>query len=346
MPIYGMPGVSMGRNGSRAVGAFVVVVAVVAVVGARVHTGGPGDTHLHVQLRTEQIGEGIVTGTKVRMDGVTIGQITDIQPVAQGRQLITLDLDRRETGSLTDAFTVDYAPENLFGISALTLRRAEGGAALRDNSVIDLAGRVNDVTMGNLLRTLAGTTTDVLTTKLTDLITRFNSDLQAFTPLLQAIVMLSRNIADTQRFPSPYLLDQYSSFFGGLGDFASATFKLFNSVLNIEILKDDRPRYDATINMVVDGGFPAFGHVGDVAHTHLQGYAELFTPLIGAIAATVPTPGRSRTDVQELIDRLDRMFTNGPDGPALNVTVALRAIPGLGVPLLGQSGFDALGGGR
>ncbi|WP_405165007.1 MlaD family protein [Nocardia sp. NBC_01499] len=347
MPNYSMPGVSMTRRGSLLVGALVVVTASVVAFGWRGVFDDADARQVRIQLHTEEIGEGVIPGTKVRMDGVTVGEIATIASAEQGRQLITLDLDRTETASLTDTFTVDYAPDNLFGISALTLRRSAGGTPLRAGAVIDLAGKnankVTDVTMGSLLRSLTDTSTEVLTPKLTELITQFNGDLHAFTPLLEAIVTLSRAVADTQRYPTPYLLDQYSSLFGGLGTFASSTFRLLDALMNIEVLVNDRPKYDAFIGMVVNDAFPAIGQVGDAARGQLLGYTQMLTPLLQAMAATVSDPKRSGAESTELLDRLNRMFTDTPDGPAVNVAVVLRGMPGIAGPLFGQQG---LGGGR
>lgn len=348
MPNYGLPGVPMSRRGSRALGAAALALTVVAGLTWRAGLDDRPPDRFQVQLRTEQIGEGVIEGTRVRYDGVTVGEITEIAAVGEGRQLITLDLDKTQTASLTDAVTVDYAPENLFGISALTLRAAEGGAPLAEGALIDLAGahadKVTDVTMGSLLRALTETSTEVLTPRLSELLATVNSEMSSFAPLWEAIITLSRAVADTQRYPAPYLIDQYSAFFGGVGDFASATFRLLHSVMNIEIFLTDRPRYDATITMVVDGALPSIGTLGDAANRHLSPYTTESTPLVAALAATVPAPGRSRAEVTELIDRLNRLFSDTPDGPAVNVAVTLRGMPGLAVPLLGTSGFAALDG--
>lgn len=334
MPNYGLPGVAMSRNGSRVVGALAVVAATVAGFAWQLQ-GDEQPDRMQLQLRTERIGEGVIPGTRVRYDGVLVGAVKEIDSVGQGRQLITLDLDRTQTASLTDALTVDYAPENLFGISAVTLRAATGGAPLREDTVVDLAGKVNDVTMGSLLRAITETSTDVLTPKLSELLTTFNEQIGSYTPLFEAIVALSRVVADTQRYPTPYLLDQYSNFFTGVGDFTSSTFKLVSSIMNIEIFVNDRPRYDAFITMVSGGALPAIGAIGDSARTQLDGYTAALTPLLAAVAATVPAPQQSRAEITELIDRLNRMFTSTPEGPALNVAIMLRGIPGVAIPLLG-----------
>lgn len=346
VPNYGLPGVTMGKRGCRVAGSLAVVLATIAGFTYRANLDNAEPGRIQLQLRTEQVGEGVIPGTRVRYDGVMVGEITDITGIGRGHQLITLDLDRDQTASLTDSLTVDYAPENLFGISALTLRRSPGGDPLRAGTVIDLAGKVTDVTMGSLLRVLTETSTEVLTPQLSQLLDTFGGELRAYTPLLEAMIALSRAVADTQRYSPSYLIDQYAAFFRGAGDFTSATFRLLDAIMNIEVFLNDRPRYDATIDMVVSGALPAIGAVGDAARRQLSGYTEAITPLVAALAATVPDPGRSRAEITELIDRLNRMFVETPEGPAVNVAVTLRGMPGLAVPLLGQQGYAALGGTR
>ncbi|MGW4773979.1 MlaD family protein [Nocardia sp. NPDC004278] len=348
MPNYGLPGVSMGRRGSRARGAAALVVAVAVTLAWTGYQHRPDGERMRVQLRTEQIGEGIIEGTSVRLDGVDIGTITDIASIGGGRQLITLDLDKAQTSGLTEDLGVAYVPENLFGISAVTLERVDAGAPLRAGSVVDLAGananRVADATMGRLLRALTETSTEVFTPQFAEVLRTFSGDLQAFTPMLEAVIMLSRTVAETQRYPSSFLIDQYASFYGGLGTFTSATFKLLATVLDIEVLQHDRSKYDASVTMVTDQAFPAIGSIGDIARQHFSGYIETFAPLVAAIAATVPNPGQSHAELTELIQRLDRIFADTPDGPTVNAAITLRGVPGIAVPLLGQQGFAMLGG--
>ncbi|MEU0507429.1 MlaD family protein [Nocardia sp. NPDC005998] len=348
MPNYGLPGVSMGRRGSHARGAAALVVAVAVTLAWTGYQHRPDGERMRVQLRTEQIGEGIIEGTSVRLDGVDIGTITDIASIGGGRQLITLDLDKAQTSGLTEDLGVEYAPENLFGISAITLERVDGGAPLRSGSVVDLAGananRVADATMGRLLRALTETSTEVFTPQFAEVLRTFSGDLQAFTPMLEAVIMLSRTVAETQRFPSSFLIDQYASFYGGLGTFTSATFELLATVLDIEVLQHDRSKYDASVTMVTDQAFPAIGSIGDIARQHFSGYIETFAPLVAAIAATVPNPGQSHAELTELIQRLDRIFADTPNGPTINAAITLRGVPGIAVPLLGQQGFAMLGG--
>ncbi|MFB7722516.1 MlaD family protein [Nocardia sp. NPDC056100] len=323
MPNYAIPGVRIGRGPSRLLGVLTVLLVVAAVLGWNALQDRATGERLSIQLRTEQIGEGIATGTPVRFDGVAVGRVTAVKAAEQGRQLLTLELDPGQTASLTDALGVDYAPENLFGISAVALRGAPGGAPLRDGQVIDLADRVNDVTMGALLRSLTQTSTEVLTPQLTQLLTQVNSDLRAFSPVLRAVVELSRAVADTQQYPSSFLLDQYAGFLTGFGSFTSATFKLAKAILDIQIFQQDRDRYDASITMLREGVLKGLATTFGTVHDSLGGFTDPLAPVVQALADTVPDPATSHAQLTETIDRLHRMFADSPDGPVLNVAVTL-----------------------
>ncbi|QLY29565.1 MCE family protein [Nocardia huaxiensis] len=330
------------RNRARAAGAALAALLVLAVPAWNVYTDRSTGDRIRIQLRTEQTGEGIVAGASVRYDGVAVGEITEVAPIDQGRQLLTLELDRAQTAGLTDALSVDYAPENLFGVSAVALRKAEGGAALRDGQLIDLAGKVTDVTMGALLRQLTSTATDVLTPKLTELLTQVNGDLRAFTPMLQAVIMLNTVVADTQQYPVSYLLGRYSEFFDGFGEFTSSTFKLAKAIMDIEVFVNDRDRYNASIDMLRNGALGGIANVLNVAGTHFAASTDQLAPTVQALADTIADPAAARAQVTEMIERLHRVFADTPNGPTVNLAVTLKGVPAVGIPMLGQQAFAAL----
>lgn len=323
MPNYAIPGVRTGRRHALLLGALVVTMIVLAVPAWHTIDSRGGGPRLRIQLRTTQIGEGIASGTQVRFDGVAVGRIAEVRPTDAGRQLLTLDLDPAQIAGLTDALTVDYAPENLFGVSTVAVHTAPGGTALRDGQVIDVADRVNDVTMGALLRSLTQTSTEVLTPKLTELLTQLDTDLHAFTPVLRAVVELSRTVADTQQYSPSYLLSRYAGFFDGFGAFTSATFKLAKAIVDIEIFQHDRGRYDASIAVLRQGVLGGLGTTFDAVYQNFGGFTDPLAPVIQALADTVPDPQTSHAQLTDTIDRLGRMFSDTPNGPMLNVAVTL-----------------------
>ncbi|WP_194820188.1 MlaD family protein [Nocardia sp. XZ_19_385] len=337
MPQFTMPGVNISRVGARLTGILAVALAVCVGVAITAFDNAGDARNLRLQLRTDQVGDGVTTGTRIRFDGVEVGRVTAVDALGDAAQMLSVELDRTQVSALTDTLRVDYAPENLFGITSLALHSGVGGQPLRAGTVLDLTGRTTDLTMGTLLRSLTETSTEVFTPQLTALLTRVGSDLRAFTPILRAMVSLGRTVADTQQYLPSYLIDQYAQFLDGTGAFGSSTFVLLHSVLNIEAFVTDRPGYDAGVDMIANELFPTIATTLDTARKHLGGYADVAAPLLSAIAATVPTPGRSQAELSELLTRLDRIFAEAPEGPRVRVAMVLRTVPGLAVPLLGQS---------
>ena len=341
MPKHGLPGVSTDRRSSIVVGVVAVAVVVALAITWLVVDRVRGDDRMQVTLRTEQIGDGIVEGTLVRLDGVAVGEIEKIESSGAGQQLITLRLNESQLFGVTETLDVDYAPANLFGISEIELRRGQGGTALRNNDVVDLTGkdadRVQDVTMGNLLRAVTRTATDVLTPELTETLTTLAGDLEAFTPILEAIVTTGRNIADTQRYAASFLLGQFGSALSGAAPMVGGTVQLLDTLANLEILQTDRAKFDNVLQISIHQLFPGMSDLLFTAEDYFAGYANMLPPALDAAARMVPTSQLSSAQLRELLDRLDRSFTDTPDGPMLDLAVTLRGVPGLSVPLLGPA---------
>ncbi|MGX1806066.1 MlaD family protein [Nocardia sp. NPDC055321] len=341
MPEYGMPGVRVSRGAARRTGAVLVTLAVLAGGWALRPDPNAADG-LRIALRTEHIGDGVVLGTEVLLDGVTVGEVVGIAPDERGTQRISLALDRSQLGGVDDSFQVDYAPSNLFGISALELRRGAGGSPLSPDVVVDLTGArsalVQDATMSNLMRTLTQVTTEVLTPELASTLARLASDIGAFTPLAQALVVLGRTVADTTTVAPSELLGGYGSALTGGARFADALFEVMNSVYHIDVLRTDRGRFDATIAMVVDRLFPALRNTLYGARGEFSEYAGMLAPMLAAAASTVPAPERSGAELATLIENLRSTMPDTPDGPVLEVDVDLSLVPVLGIPDVAPGG--------
>ncbi|WP_405494546.1 MlaD family protein [Nocardia sp. NBC_00511] len=337
MPAYAMPGVATSPRRARITGVVMVLLVLASLVAWRGTEAARQPHLLRIDLRTSRIGDGIKAGAPVSLHGVRVGSVTGITSLATGRQLVSLALDPAELFGLTDSFDIDYAPANLFGISEVALKGRGGGAPLRDGSIVELtgAGRVTDVTMGNLLRSVSAGTTRVLTPELTELLTHAGADMAAFTPLLRAMVTVAEAVADTQHYPSAFLIDQYASFIDGVGKFADGTVRLVHETYNMQVFRTDRARFDIGVSLVVDRLFPGIAALGLSAKQSLQGYTDSAAVLVDQLARMVPDPALVTADFTELLDRLDRSFRDGPNGPALALDVTLRGVPGVAVPLLG-----------
>ncbi|MGX1811801.1 MlaD family protein [Nocardia sp. NPDC055321] len=337
MPHYGMPGVQVDRRQALAAGAVITVVVTAIVVAWTVTSGLREPDRVPVTLRTERIGEGIRPGVDVRLDGLAAGTVDDIEPGERGTQYIRLRLDPEAARALDDSMLVDYAAANLFGISEIDLRRGAGGAPLRAGAVIDLTGpgaaKAYDATMGSLLRSLSQVTNDVLTPQLSNVLARIASDVGAFTPLLQSMVVLARTVADTRTVPLSEQFGAYGSTLDGVGVFAGAIVDVIGQAYRIDVLRTDRAKFDATIDMVVQRLFPALQNTLYHAADQFSEYAGMLAPILSGAAAMVPEPQRSSAELRALLDSLRAAMPDTGAGPVLNVDLDLRLVPALAVPL-------------
>ncbi|WP_459549559.1 MlaD family protein [Nocardia sp. X0981] len=329
MPKYGMPGVAADPRGARRVGVLVLAVLAVVVLAGYGWRAMTADEALRVALRTEQIGDGVVAGTLVRVDGVRVGSVTGITAAGRGTQEIALDLDGSRLHGIDDSLRVDYAPANLFGISEIELLPGAGGAPLRSGTVVDLTGRraaeVYDATMGALLRSLSQTGETVFTPDMAMVISQAAADVKAFTPLAEALITAGRVIADHQSMPSNELVGRLGPAFQGGGEFAGATIEVLDQIVGIEVLRNDRADFDAGVEALTGDILPGLASTVDSAG-QLSGYTDMLASTVNLLALAVPDPQRSATELRTLLTRLGVAFRDGPDGPVLDLEVELDGV--------------------
>lgn len=326
MPKYGMPGVAADPRGARRVGVLVLAVLVVVTLAGYGYRATTSEEGLRIALRTEQIGDGVVAGTLVRVDGVQVGSVTGIAAAGRGTQEITLDLDETRLHGIDDSLRVDYAPANLFGISEIELLPGAGGAPLRAGAVVDLTGRraadVYDATMGALLRSLSQTGDTVFTPDMAMVIAQAAADVEAFTPLAEALITAGRVIADHQSMPSNELVGRLGPAFQGGGQFAGATIEVLDRIVDIEVLRDDRADFDAGVAALTGDILPALTATMNSAG-QLSGYTDMLAPTLDLLALAVPDPQRSAAELRTLLTRLGVAFRDEPEGPVLDLDVEL-----------------------
>ncbi|MRH90870.1 mammalian cell entry protein [Nocardia sp. SYP-A9097] len=339
MPNYGMPGVAVDRKRSMAVGAIALALIVAVAIGWTVYSSQKTEAGLPISLRTEQIGDGVLVGTEVRVNGVVVGTVTEITPDAHGTQRIDLRLDDSRLFGIDDSMLVDYAPANLFGISEIELRGGPGGAPLRAGAVIDLTGSnasaVYDATMGSMLRSAAQVGGSVLTPQMASVIAQAAADTEAFTPLAQALITAVRTVADNQKMPLSELMGQLGPAFDGGGKFAGATVQVVDMIRSIQRLQGNRADYDSNLALVTGKLLPELAKTLGTAGNQLSGLTDMLAPVLAMLAQMVPQPQQSSAELRTLIERLSAAMPDKGHGPELDVEVELRGVPAVAVPLLG-----------
>ncbi|MFI5779116.1 MlaD family protein [Nocardia sp. NPDC051570] len=338
MPKYAMPGVAVDKKRSRLVGTIAIGVIAAVVATVCLYREFRSDNGLQIALHTEQIGDGVLEGTPVRVDGVQVGTVTAISPDERGTQRITLRLNRSQLHGIDDSLQVDYAPANLFGISEIELRRGSGGDALRNDSVIDLTGNnasaIFDATMGSMLRSLSQTGDSVLTPQMVTVIGQVQHNMKAFTPLAQSIIQVAQIVTDNQRMPPSELAARLGPAFYGAGNFAGANEVMVDMIRNLPRLQSNRDAFDAGVRMHTDTLLPGIAHLGSVLGDDLSGTTDMLVPVLRLLSQMVPTPQQSGGDLTELLRRLRAAMPDTPNGPVLNTEIDLSGMPVL-APLLG-----------
>lgn len=338
MPAYALPGTEVGPRRARILGIGAVVLVLLILIAWRLVPDSPPADEIHVALITDRVGEGIAHGTDVRLDGVRVGTVSSVAIAGQGRQRIELSLLRTQLFGLTDALTVDYAPGNLFGITALQLDSGHGGTALSNGSTIDLTGRadrVSDATLAALLESTGTLTNDVLTPRLAQLLSTMSRDISAFTPLMQAIGSTTRSFTETQRLPPSFLLTQFGSTLHGIPPMLSGAMDLLHSDLTNPQLQttEELTRFTQMFGNVQNQLLPVVTQTFGVAHNYFGGFIPLASLILNQLSGSVSTPPLSGEQLSQLISRLDAAFHDSPSGPVLNTRVELDTVPGLAAPL-------------
>ncbi|MBL1079604.1 Mce family protein [Nocardia sp. 2] len=342
-----MPGVGATPRRALLAGALVVITVLAITITAWCVTTRPDPGATRIQLRISRSADGIITGAGVRLHGVRVGEVTEVESRPEGDQVLTLALENAQIAGLTDRFDVEYAPSNLFGLSEVILRPDSGGAALRNGAVIDLAeSQIADVTMGTLMQSLSETTTSILTPQMTEVLSQAGTQLRSFAPLLQTVLELGRTVADTQRYSTSFLIGQYGSFATGIAQFGNGFVKLVDAVYATDLLRNNLDQFNVAVTLVVDQLLPMVSQLGESVHRHFGDYAGSTAVLLARLAETVPDPDRAHADLSELLKRLDQSFATTPDGVRVQLEVALRAMPGIAVPLLGGGLTDITTPGR
>ncbi|WP_156910485.1 hypothetical protein [Nocardia mangyaensis] len=347
MPAYTLPGTEVGPLRSRVLGTLAVVLTLLGVLVWQVVPDSVPADQIRVALLVGEVGAGVGEGTDVRLDGVRVGSVSAIDSAGGSGQRIELTLNGSELFGLTSALRVDYAPGNLFGISAIELHSAAGGAVLADGSIVDLtdseADRVHDATLSALLKSTGQLTDEVLTPKLVELLGTLSRDLTAFTPLLEAIGATARSYAETRQLPPSLLFEQFGSALTGLPPMLTGALTLLYAEYTNKYLAvpDQLRRFSEMFAGIQYELLPTVTELLTTSERHFGEILPMISLVLDRLAASVSTPQRSTQQLSELLTRLDTAFRDTPDGPVLTARIELDVVPGLAGPLAAM-----LGGGR
>ncbi|MFF2060071.1 MlaD family protein [Rhodococcus qingshengii] len=318
------------------VGTLVILLVVVVYPRAT----APEGTRFSLVVPT--LGPGVTPGSKILLRGAPIGKVVTVTALDDGDVELLLAVDGDGIGVLTDTLTVDFRPENYFGVSAIYLSSQPGGSTIREGQVITRT-ESPDYTMSTMLETgslvIDGTLTGDVIASL-DKVMRYANGLS---PLIRSGIIFADQVAKTQQqVPSVHLqrinalLREFPAFGQGAADaLYSIAGSVYNSAPAGEPITPDRALLDSTDETLALLGSDLFGAAGKLLASH----GDELTPLTQVLAQlTDPIPGMlggagTFADIDELITRLDGAFTGGPENKTLQVRLILDNLPAMAGPM-------------
>ncbi|WP_448222843.1 MlaD family protein [Gordonia iterans] len=292
-----------------------------------------------VTMQTNFVAGGIVAGSPVVLNGADVGTVGEVDVIGPDQYSVVLVLNseriRAAEGVFTDSAYVGYAPENVFGISAVVMRSQDGGTPLRNGSTFRVEDP-EDATLTTLLRNLSDLQNEAFDPHVSDLLNVADRATRGLLPIFGAAGQIASDVAETQvvspRETLPLFTELLTAVGGAVDDLLPPIRK---------IMEWDAPQQPGYLQRSEEGlSFTATTIIEDAREllgpSGLEQTAPLMpvlTALIDRVTDTFPDSRRNGIQIATLIERLDKAFVDTPAGPVLTVDVVIRSAPGLAAAL-------------
>ncbi|MGW5518249.1 Mce family protein [Nocardia africana] len=324
-----------------AAAAVALVIAVVLVIALWVYPRLHKPAGLALNIEVPYVGPGVGTGTKVILHGAEIGEITCLEKTDPGTVRMSVQLRSDVSAGLTDAFDLDFRPQNYFGITAVDLISRPEGNRLVNGSTLNKMP-TGDFTMSTMLEkgslAIDGTLTQSMVTTLNKVV-RYTDGL---TPLIQSGIIFADRVAATQRALPTELMRRADDILEVLPAFGT---QAIDALYNV---------YDSRYNQRPDGSFGVddafmdktdaglglaanslFGKAGHLLASHGTELTPV-TQLVQAMTDTVPQilgGGAVPDKLSALIDRYNAAFSDSNGKKTLNLRIVVDDLPMFATPL-------------
>ncbi|OXR41881.1 hypothetical protein B7C42_05865 [Nocardia cerradoensis] len=317
-----------------------LVIAVVLVIALWIYPRLHEPAGLALNIQVPYVGPGVGTGTKVILHGAEIGEITRLEKTDPGSVRMSVRL-RSDVSGLTDAFDLDFRPQNYFGITAVDfIARPEGHRLVAGSTLNKMP--TGDFTMSTMLEkgslAIDGTLTQSMVTTLNK-VARYTDGL---TPLIQSGIVFADRVAATQRALPTELMRRADDILEVLPAFGT---QAIDALYNV---------YDSRYNQRPDGSFGVddafmdttdrglglaanslFGKAGHLLASHGTELTPA-TQLVQAMTDTVPQilgGGAVPDKLSVLIDRYNAAFSGSDGKKTLNLRIVVDDLPMFATPL-------------
>ncbi|WP_336672021.1 MlaD family protein [Tsukamurella sp. USMM236] len=328
-PVTGMmtPGPVLLRRGIAAV--LVVVLAATTIWAVRAIMTTPPKT---LTLVVRNVAPGVGPGTAVEMDGLRVGEVTDIVDRGAGRLGVAMRFNGAADDLVTDAVKVAFAPGNMFGITVVALTPGRGGRALTSGASWEPLSAPDDGTMASLLRSLSTMERESFRPHMAELIAQLDTTTRQFLPFLGAVGAIAEANADTQRIPTSETLPTIASTLSALDSSVKRMLPGLRALWSWS--GPDTPGYPerqkGTIDAISHDFSPALTAL--LSAPNVAALTEVLVPvreLATRAVTSFPDAARNGRQLEELIERIRRSMPDNGSGPVLNLDVTFQQFPAI-----------------
>lgn len=309
--------------------------------------GGRAPGLISVTIDTPYVGQGVVKGTAVVMNGVSVGEVTAISNQPGGGVELNADLQQRQVAHLTDTMHIEFRPVNYFGVTGVSLTSGVGGQPLRDGMQIKTVPNGN-FTLQALLSRLGAVSTGVLTPQLIEVVERATRYTDGLNPLIETALIVADAIARVQTVSTEQLLTNATGVSVVFPSTVDALMNAGDSLIHDDDNYERRAHADYTEeeweNLFIptlelaSGGL--FADIGRLESSHLRELLPV-TDAVKALTDVVPPlirPEGFAEMLGELRSRFEKMYGGTPDQRALRLRIVLDSLPGVAAPLGAMGG--------
>lgn len=328
-PVTGMitPGPVLLRRGVAVILAALLTALAFWAVRAIVTTPPKSLT-----LVVRNVAPGVAPGTAVEMDGLRVGEVTDIVDRGAGKLGVAMRFNGAADDLVTDAVKVSYAAGNTFGITVVALTPGRGGRTLASGASWEPMSTPDDSTMASLLRSLSTMERESFRPHMAQLIAQMDTTTRQFLPFLGAVGAIAEANADTQRIPTSQTLPTIAATLKALD---ASTRQMLPGLQQLWSWKaPDVPGYPerqtATINTLAYDFSPALAAL--LSKPNVAALTEVLVPireLSTRSVASFPDAARNGRQLEELIERIRRSMPDNGSGPVLNLDVTFQQFPAI-----------------
>jgi len=324
------------RAGLRARGIAVLVAVALVLVGTWHTTQPDRDGQFQFAVTADGLGDGVSEETAVRLRGITIGNVVDVEPIGPARQRVTLSVETEEAELLSTAMQTRFVSSNVFGSTAFELIPAAGGAPVTPGATIDL-GAVPDHTVTTVLRDSGRLVLDVVTTELSNALFDGAELTNQLAPLVASALLVMQNVARTQNEPLVDVLHKTGDVAEGIEAVTPSALGVLHDIAAVDELDDDaRTRQaSATITEVSNLVLALSGNLASSLRplsSTVDMLLDVLIPLNHALADVRPD------HLSRAIDGVDGVLHRDGDSVNLGVDVTVETFPAFRVPLQATGG--------